>query len=118
MVIRPIYDLEKRTYIFAKDVRVFVKQISLNLINTSDIKQLLRSSGSIGANYIEANEALGKKDFLMRLRISRKEAKETAFWLKLILDTNELYNLDEGIRLYKEVNELRNILSSIIMKAK
>ena len=60
MTRNPIYDLEKRTYIFAKNIRVFVKQISPNLINTSDIKQLLRSSGSIGANYIEANEVLGK----------------------------------------------------------
>jgi four helix bundle protein len=85
MIKKPVFDLEKRSYTFAKDVRLFIKQVNPNLINVSDIKQLLRASGSVGANYIEANDALGKKDFLMRLRISRKEAKETAYWLKLIL---------------------------------
>lgn len=117
MIKNSVFDLEKRTYIFAKNVRLFIKQISITFINAEDIKQLLRSSGSIGANYIEANEALGKKDFLMRMRISRKEAKETAYWLKLILESNELGNKDEGLRLYNEAIELKKILSSIIVKS-
>ena len=72
------YDLEERTLVFAKLVRQFVKQINKNLSNLEDGKQLIRSSGSIGANYIEANEALSKKDFLMRIKICRKEAKESS----------------------------------------
>ena len=78
------YDLEDRTFEFSKNVRDFVKQISRTLPNIEDIKQVVRASGSVGANYIEANESLGKKDFLMRIRICRKEAKESCYWLRLI----------------------------------
>jgi four helix bundle protein len=78
------YDLEDRTFIFAKDVRVFAKQIPKTLANIEDIKQVVRASGSIGANYIEANESLSKKDFVMRIKICRKEAKESRYWLRLI----------------------------------
>ncbi len=64
------YDLEDRTYVFARDVREFVKGLPRTVCNTQDVKQVVRSSGSVGANYLEANEALGKKDFRMRIRIS------------------------------------------------
>lgn len=70
---KPKYDLEERT--FAKSVRLFVKTLPTTLTNIEDGKQLIKLSGSIGANYREANEALSKKDFLMRIKISRKEAK-------------------------------------------
>ena len=76
-----VYDLEERTFIFAKDVRFFIKTIPKTIINIEDAKQLVKSSGSIGANYIEANESLGKKDFLMRSKISRKEAKERKMFI-------------------------------------
>ena len=66
------YDLEDRTFIFAKDVRAFVKLIPKTLANIEDTKQVVRSSGSVGANYIEANESLSKKDFVMRIKICRK----------------------------------------------
>ena len=68
------YDLEDRTFDFANDVRAFVKRIPKTLANIEDTKQVVRASGSVGANYIEANESLSKKDFLMRIRICRKEA--------------------------------------------
>ena len=68
------YDLEDRTKDFARRVRRFVSQLPKNTANFEDGKQLVRSSGSIGANYIEANESLSKKDFVMRVKISRKEA--------------------------------------------
>ena len=87
-----IYDLEERTFQFAKAVRLFVKQLPKTIANIEDSRQLIRSSGSVGANYIEANESLGKKDFLMRMRIARKEAKESAYWLRLIHETNNLNN--------------------------
>ena len=86
------YDLEERTFQFAKEVRVFIKTLEKTIANNEDAKQVIRSSGSIGSNYIEANESLSKKDFVFRLKISRKEAKESIYWLKLINETNELIN--------------------------
>ena len=82
------YDLEERTFLFAKRVRAFVKRLPRNIANFEDGKQLVKPSGSVGANYIEANESLSKKDFVLRIKISRKEAKETRFWLRL-LDTGD-----------------------------
>ena len=80
----PQYDLEDRTFEFAKKVRWFAKQLPKTVANMEDIKQVVRSSGSVGANYIEANESLSKKDFLMRVKICRKEGKESRYWLRLI----------------------------------
>jgi four helix bundle protein len=78
------YDLEVRTWEFARSIRSFVKRIPRSLANFEDARQLVRASGSVGANYIEANESLGKKDFLMRIKICRKEAKESRYWLRLM----------------------------------
>ncbi len=96
---KPIYDLEDRTFKFAKDVRLFVKTLPKTIANLEDQKQLVKSSGSVGANYREANESLSKKDFLMRIKISRKESKESEYFLKLIYETNDLNNDDEVARL-------------------
>ena len=109
--------MEGRCLKFAKEVRIFIKKLSKNIGNFEDSKQLVRSSGSIGANYIEANESLSKKDFLMRIKISRKEAKETSYWLNLV-DTNGDKNLDnECLKLIKECTELMLILGSILRKS-
>lgn len=88
MAITKNYDLEERTLSFAKEVRKWVRKGPKNICNIEDCKQLVRSSGSVGANYIEANESLSKKDFKVRIKISRKESKESRFWLKLI-DTQQ-----------------------------
>ncbi|NMB57133.1 four helix bundle protein [Candidatus Beckwithbacteria bacterium] len=109
------YDLEERTFLFAKDIRDFLKKLKKDIINLEDIKQLLRSSGSIGANYIEANEAFSKKDFIHRIKISRKEAKETIFWLNL-LDCKEDCLKERKEQLVKEATELMMIFGSIIRK--
>ena len=77
-------DLEDRTYLFAESVRTFVKQLSRTINNLEDVRQLVRASGSVAANWIEADEALSKKDFLMRVKICRKEAKESRLFLRLI----------------------------------
>jgi len=111
------YDLEERTFEFARDVRLFVKNQHKSTANYEDSKQVIRSSGSVGANYIEANEKLSKKDFLLRMKISRKEAKETVYWLRLIDATNNLENKKEAIGLINEAIELKKILSSIIEKS-
>jgi len=79
-----VYDLEERTFQFAKEVRIFIKTLVKTIANIEDAKQVVRSSGSIGSNYIEANESLSKKDFVFRIKISRKEAKESIYWLRLI----------------------------------
>jgi len=115
---RPIYDLEERTFQFAKSVRLFVKVLPKTIANIEDGKQAVKASGSVGANYREANESLSKKDFLMRLKISRKETKESAYWLRLILETNTLKNANDAQKLIKEANELKKILSSILEKSK
>jgi len=115
---KPVYDLEERTFQFAKAVRLFVKTLAKTIANIEDGKQLIKASGSVGANYIEANESLGKKDFSMRIKISRKEAKESAYWLRLIHETNKLKNADEVLRLMQEANELKKIFSSILEKSK
>ncbi len=111
------YDLEERTFEFARRCRVFVKILPKTIGNIEDGKQLIRSSGSVGANYIEANEALSKKDFVLRSKICRKEAKESRYWLRLV-DTNNDQGLEgERQALTKEATELMNIFGSIIRKS-
>ena len=99
-------------------MRLLLKTLPKTLANLEDAKQVIRSSGSIGANYIEANEALSKKDFLMRIKISRKEAKESTYWLRIITETNNLKNKEKFVDLIKESIELKKILSAIIEKSK
>jgi four helix bundle protein len=111
------YDLEERTYQFARSVRAFVRQLPRTLSNAEDVKQVVRSSGSIGANYIEANEALSKKDFKHRIRICRKEAKETRYWLRL-LDTQDKQTLNvQRDQLIQESTELMNIFGAILKRS-
>ncbi|OHT46275.1 four helix bundle protein [Flavobacterium tructae] len=109
------YNLEERTLLFAKECRIYIRNLPKTLSNIEDGKQLIRSSGSVGANYIEANEKLGDKDFLFRLKIARKEAKESKFWLQLLNDLNPDQNISSQSLLY-EIEELRKILSVIITK--
>jgi four helix bundle protein len=113
--LKPIkhYDLEERTLKFAKEVRVFIQKLPRTISNIEDSKQLVRSSGSVGANYIEANESLSKKDFIMRIKICRKEAKESEYWLNLI----NVFN-PEKEKLTQESIELRKIFGAIIEKSK
>ena len=112
------YDLEERTFQFAKEVRLFIKTLDKTIANIEDGKQVIRSSGSVGANYIEANESLSKKDFVFRVKISRKEAKESVYWLRLINETNKLNNQKIVDKLIQESIELKKILSAIIEKSK
>jgi len=117
MSINKPYDLEERTYLFAKDVILLVNTCPKTLANIEIIKQLIRSSGSVGANYIEAREALSKKDFNMRIKICRKEIKESLYWLKL-LDVKENEIDKRRQTLTKESTELLKIFASIAEKLK
>ncbi len=110
-------DLEDRTFRFAESVRTFVKQLPRSLSNAEDVRQLVRASGSVAANWIEADEALSKKDFVMRVKICRKEAKESRLFLRL-LDVG-LTKSSTAARdmLTAEARELLLIFSSIISKS-
>jgi len=105
----PKYDLEERAFTFAQAVRSFVKKLRPSATNIEDGKQLVRSSGSVAANYIEANESLSKKDFVVRIKISRKECKESILWLRL---------LNAPVELIKEATELMKIFGAILEKSK
>jgi len=116
--INKTYDLEERTFQFAKEIRLFIKNLDKTIANFEDAKQVVRSSGSIGANYIEANESLSKKDFIYRIKISRKEAKESIYWLRLINETNKIPSNNKPEELIQESTELKKIFSAIIEKSK
>jgi len=110
------YDLEERTFKFAKRAIQYFKNLPRSIANLEIAKQGIRSCGSVGANFIEANEAFSRKDFLMRVKISRKEAKETIYWLRLSESSES--QLTEQEFLLNEATELMKILGSIVEKSK
>lgn len=103
------FGLEDRTYDFAKNCRMFVGRLSASTANSVDLKQLIRSSGSIAANFIEAIEALSSKDYILRIKICRKEAKESVLWLRLLKANPDLI---------EEARSLTRIFGSILEKHK
>ncbi|OPX96878.1 MAG: hypothetical protein A4E60_03406 [Syntrophorhabdus sp. PtaB.Bin047] len=108
-----VFDLEQRTLLFAKEVLRFCRKIPKDVINREIISQLVRSSGSVGANYREANDALSKKDFNHRIKIVRKEAKETEYWLELLKEANPGFEFEiDSLRM--ESIELKRIFSAIV----
>jgi len=110
------YDLEERTEAFAKTVIELCKKLARNTINSELVSQEVRAAGSVGANYIEANESLSKKDFANRIKICRKEAKESRYWLRLIASANR--ELKKEINeLTRESTELMNIFGAILKKS-
>ena len=112
------YDLEERTFAFAKDCRAFIKLVPRTISNIEDCKQLARYSGSQAANYIEANESLSRKDYYHRVRICRKEAKESRLWLRLI-DIGEKEELQQiAKKLVQETIELTKIFGKILENEK
>ena len=110
------YDLEGRTQKFAKDTILFLNQVPNTLANIEICRQLVRSAGSVGANYIEANEALSKKDFVLRIKICRKESKESKYWLTLLqITSEEVVKKRQSIE--QEATELMKIFGAIIEKS-
>ena len=109
------YDLEDRTFEFAKASRAFVKQLPRTIANIEDAKQFIRASGSVGANYIEANESIGKKDFVMKVKTCRREAKESGYWLRLLDCDGELET--SRAKLLAEARALTNIFGAIVRKS-
>ncbi len=109
------FDLEERTLEFAKEVIKLCKKLPQNVINRELTAQLIRATGSVGANYREANDSLSKKDFSHRIKITRKEAKESYYWLELLKEANPEYKEDIS-KLLSEALELKKIFSSIADK--
>ena len=109
------FDLEERTFAFAKRCRAFIKRLIKTIANIEDARQLVRSSGSVGANYIEANESLSKKDFVLRIKTCRKEAKESRYWLRLLEAADAIAT--ERELLVQEAQELMNIFGAIVRKS-
>ncbi len=110
------WDLEDRTEKFAANVRRFVSALPRTLTNQEDARQLIRASGSVAANLVEANECLGTKDRIMRFRICRKEAKESGLWIRLldVAETSDLAGQQHALS--REAHELKLILTAIIKK--
>jgi four helix bundle protein len=109
-------ELESRFEKFAISTRDFCRKLKWDIINVQYIKQVIRSSSSIGANYIEASDDLGKQDQKMKIKIGRREAKESIYWLKLILVYNDEVLEKERNLLIDEASQLKKILSAILLK--
>jgi four helix bundle protein len=109
-------DLVQRTFEFAQRVRRFVNRVPRTLANIEDCKQLVRASGSVASNYLEAQEGLSRKDFFYRTKVCRKEARESGLWLRLIDAQGDAELAAEGMELVKETDELKRIFSSIAAK--
>ncbi len=110
------FDLEERTLEFAEKVIRLCKKLPKNTINNELVGQLIRASGSVGANYREANDALSKKDFRHRIKITRKEAKESHYWLQLLKVSGPEFK-DEINGILNEALELKKIFSAIVDKS-
>ena len=107
------YQLEERVGKFAENIIDLIKKVRINITNKNIIEQLIRSATSIGANYFEANGSSSKKDFINKIAISKKEAIETQYWLRMLNKTDN--NLKEGIiKLWDEAKQIGMILSKII----
>jgi four helix bundle protein len=111
------YDLEERTLKYSKRTIHLAKALPKNTINFKLIDQFIRSGTSMGANYREANETETKKDFCFRIRICRKEGKETIYWLNLIIEANPEFK-ERITPLLQETTELVKIFASILEKSK
>ena len=108
------YDLEERTAKFGENVIDLCKLIKPNLIDAPIITQLVRSATSIGANYTEANNASSRKDFANKIFISKKEAQETKYWLRMLskaINNNKISSTASV--LWKECQELTMIFQKI-----
>ncbi len=109
-------DLVERTFRFALETRQFVNRLPRSLANYEDIRQVVRSSGSVAANYLEAQEGLSRKDFFYRIKVCRKEARESGLWLRLLDLGSDAVLAGERNRLLTEAEELKKIFSSIAGK--
>ena len=111
-------ELEDRFFAFAKRARDLCSLLKKDPINIEYIKQLIKASGSVAANYIEASDDLGKADEKMKIKLSRREAKESKLWLGLVLTYADKKLEEERIFLLDEAEQIKKNLSTIINKLK
>jgi len=112
-----IYDLEERTAKFGEDIIEFAKKVPKNIITTPLVEQLIKAGTSVGSNYCEADCAESRKDFEHKLGVSKKEAKETKHWLRMIAKAVP-ESKEEARKLWRESNELQRIFIAIIKKSR
>lgn len=112
------YPLQERTRIFAISVISLVRGLKVSYLNSNIVQQLLRSSSSVGANYYEASETDTKRDFANKIRIARKEAKESVYWCDLLLETVESEHKLSVTEIKDESMQLVKILAAIYEKSK
>jgi four helix bundle protein len=110
------YDLEERTALFAERVRDFCLRLPKNPANDEYVPQLIRAGSSPGANYIEANETLGDKDFKMKIKTCRRESKESRYWLRLVVSDRSENSEEERAYLRQEAKEFILIFTAILKK--
>ena len=91
-------------------------KLKKDIINIEYIRQLIRAAGSVAGNYIEANENLGDGDLKFRIKVCRKESKESKLWLKHVLTYGDASLEKERLELIQEAFELENIFGSILKK--
>ena len=111
------YDLEERTALFAERVRDFCFKVPKNVANAEYVPQLIRAGSSPGANYIEANESIGDKDFKMKIKTCRRESKESSYWLRLVLTDGSKELENERAYLRQEAKEFILIFTAILKKS-
>ena len=109
------HSLEERCHEFGKRVRKFCREVKIDPANLQDIKQLVRASGSVGANYIEANENVGDGDLRFRVKICQKESKECMHFLGLVELFGDKELEDERLILIDEANQMRKIFSKMLI---
>ena len=111
----PKYDLEERTATFGEEILRFAKKIPVTPVTQRIIPQLVGSGTSIGSNYCEADDAESGKDFIHKLGICKKEARETKHWFRMLSVAVPELKYEARI-LWKEANELNLIFNAIVRK--
>ena len=106
------YDLEERTAKFGESVISLAKTIPVNLVTTSLIPQLVRSGTAVGANFCEADDAGSRKEFIYRVSLCKREARETKHWLRMIVRAEPTFR-EAAAQLWQEAKELNLIFSAI-----
>lgn len=106
------FNLEERTGSFGERMIAFAKRIPVNPVTTPLIGQLVRAGTSVGANYCEANDADSKKDFIFKIGLCRREAKETKHWLRMVVAAEPALR-EETRTLWQEAKELNLIFGAI-----
>jgi len=110
------YDLEERTGNFSLRIRDFCLRLKRDTVKIEYIRQLVRSAASVAGNYLEANENLGEGDVKFRIKVCRKESKESGLWLKHVLTYDNAMLENERKELIQEAFELESIFGAILKK--